>query len=389
MCRGSIYTGDAFGGKSMVLLLMKIFIPAQYDIRDMTKWSGTPWFLTRALKRNGARVDFLREGFLPNFTLNEESIEIAFSPDHDWSSLRAACAGSEVLLTLGSSLLFAVFPSDKYKVLYTDAPLITMVRYYPEFAGLAQSTVDLIREYEERNLAACNRVLFASAWAREEALEAYPLERGKTAVLPFGANILNEPNEAELRRIISGRSRARCKLLFVGQDPERKRLSLAYEVCLELRKRGIEAELHVVGIDGLPDTRFGGRLTSWGFLRKDRPVEYERYIGLLQDCHFMLLPSRAECYGVVLCEAAAYGMPALAAATGGIPSIIDDEKNGRLFSIEAPAADYAGWIAGLWQKWPRYEIAALTAYEEYCRRLNWDGSSRQLLECLPSGIGLV
>jgi glycosyltransferase involved in cell wall biosynthesis len=62
---------------------------------------------------------------------------------------------------------------------------------------------------------------------------------------------------------------------------------------------------------------------------------------LYRSADVFILPTRNDCFGVVLAEANAYGVPAIAARTGGVPTVIADGVNGRLLPPDATGADYA------------------------------------------------
>ena len=62
---------------------------------------------------------------------------------------------------------------------------------------------------------------------------------------------------------------------------------------------------------------------------------------------FFVLPTRFEAYGIVFCEAAAYGVPSLGSRTGGVPTIIDEGVTGYTFDLNANGQAYAQRIMEL------------------------------------------
>jgi glycosyltransferase involved in cell wall biosynthesis len=59
---------------------------------------------------------------------------------------------------------------------------------------------------------------------------------------------------------------------------------------------------------------------------------------LLNGCELLVLPSRAESFGIVVVEAMACRKPVVASAVGGVPEIIDHEVHGILVEPENPVA---------------------------------------------------
>ena len=54
------------------------------------------------------------------------------------------------------------------------------------------------------------------------------------------------------------------------------------------------------------------------------PQNRQRLEQIVSKSHRLLLPTRAECYGIVFCEANAYGLPVFATRVGGIPTIVKE-----------------------------------------------------------------
>jgi glycosyltransferase involved in cell wall biosynthesis len=59
---------------------------------------------------------------------------------------------------------------------------------------------------------------------------------------------------------------------------------------------------------------------------------------LLNGCEVLVLPSRAESFGIVVVEAMTCRKPVVASAVGGVPEIIDHEVHGILVEPENPVA---------------------------------------------------
>ena len=113
-----------------------------------------------------------------------------------------------------------------------------------------------------------------------------------------------------------------------------------------LREKGYDAILHVVGIKELPDYCFDlGYIVNHGFLDKNDTFSYQKYINILGNSHLLLLPTHAECAGIVFCEAAGFGIPSYTFATGGTENYVQNGINGYTLSLSHGAKDFAEQIS--------------------------------------------
>ena len=94
--------------------------------------------------------------------------------------------------------------------------------------------------------------------------------------------------------------------------------------------------------------------------------------------------SKAECYGLVYCEANAYGMPVIGEATGGVPTIIRNDENGLLFPVDTDVALYANTIQKLFTDNSKYREMGCSALKHFQKRLNWDVAGREIKNCLEA-----
>ncbi len=117
-----------------------------------------------------------------------------------------------------------------------------------------------------------------------------------------------------------------------------------------------------------------------GYLSKHTAADLEKLTLLLSQSHFLFVPSRAEAYGIVFCEANAFGLPCLTTYVGGISTIVKDDINGKTFALDASSEMVAAYIINLMQNYSRYEALALSSFNEYQTRLNWNVATKAVKE---------
>lgn len=196
----------------------------------------------------------------------------------------------------------------------------------------------------------------------------------RVTVVPFGANLVSAPTSAEVERVIAARNGSLCSVLFVGLDWERKRGDFAIEVVDAMRRQGVDAHLTVIG--GSPPrgtvppayVRCLGRIATNTWRGQD-VIDAE-----FASADFLLLPSQAECFGIVIAEASAYGVPSVGSRIGGIPEAIRPSENGILMEPAAAAGDYAREMHRLFTDRAEYRRVATSARRDFETRLNWASS---------------
>jgi glycosyltransferase involved in cell wall biosynthesis len=373
---------------------MRLAFVTPYDATNVRSWSGTPYHMARALVNEGVSLEYVgslrtkrgalslgRRGF---HRLKGER----YLFDRDPGVLREYAR--EVKSRLIGLDVDAVFSPGTVPIAYLDTPLpvvtwtdatfAAMVGYYPEFSNLPARSIRDGNSMERAALSRSGAALFCSTWAADSALEYYSAESAKVHVVPFGANLNEIPDWDQVARLIAGRPRNECRLLFIGVDWVRKGGDLALAVASKLKQAGISTRLTVVGCprSSVPDSDL---IDCLGFIDKSSPEGEARLARLLGESHFLCLPSRAECFGVVFCEASAYGLPSVSIRTGGIESVVTDGSNGYLFDepqfVESAAKSIVNCMAD-------YESAyvplAITSREEYSSRLNWRTSTKLLVQ---------
>ncbi len=373
---------------------MNIEYVTTYDATDIHNWSGSGYFIAKALKEQAAEVRYIGNlqadhSFLLNVKkLYYKRIKKSFLPDRDLSIARqyakkaasAIHADTDIIFSPGS-LPIALLESNKPKVFYTDATFAGMLGFYESFSNLSKETIRHGNELEQMALDSCSLAIYSSDWAAKTAIDNYNVDPAKVKVVPFGANILSQRDHQQISAIISGRSETECHLLFMGVDWARKRGELSVAVAQELNRLGLKTTLHVAGIrnlpSGLPDF-----VVNHGFISKSTPSGTEKINQLMSSCHFLILPTKAEAYGLVFCEAGSFGLPSIATNVGGIPSILENDVNGRMFPLSATEKEYATYIFSLFADREKYRRMAFSSFEQYENKLNWKVAGRKLISLL-------
>lgn len=253
----------------------------------------------------------------------------------------------------------------KWPLVYAaDALFETVVGYYSKYAAFGTAMRANGNVVQRELLGRADRVLLASDWAARSAVDFYGLPAHQVSVAPMGANLDSDPGWR------APKTDGPLSLLFVGYDWKRKGGDMVLATWRALRARTGNAELHIVGAQ--PSDAYGLEgVFLHGRLNKSQPQDYARFAELYDRASFFFMPSRQEAYGIVYCEAAAFGRPSIAANTGGVPTIVQDGKTGILLQPDENPDVAADRIMAIWQDVDRYAAMCAAARRAYETTLNW------------------
>lgn len=205
----------------------------------------------------------------------------------------------------------------------------------------------------EHEVIACADLMLAStADERAQLATLYDADTERIELVPPGVdhNIFRRGDRAAARhRLALGDGPV---VLFVGRIQALKGVGLAVRCLAALGDP--TATLIVVGgpsgRDGAAELArvraLADELGVGGQIRWVPPQRHERLADYYRAANVCLVPSRSESFGLVALEAAACGTPVVAAAVGGLRSLIDHEHTGFLVEGRDPA-DYAVPVAKL------------------------------------------
>jgi glycosyltransferase involved in cell wall biosynthesis len=362
-----------------------------FDPKDVRSWSGTGYYMGKTLEDNFNDITYignLQESFKSIFVGKRVFYKYIFHrrylSDRDpillqnyANQIKKRLKNSDVdLIFSPATIPIAKLEISKPIVFWTDATFTRMVDFYPEFSNLCKQSIRCGNEMEKLALQRCSLAIYSSEWAAESAIHYYGIDEAKVKVLPFGANINYDISESEIKNLIENRSSEKCKLLFMGVDWTRKGGDIAIKVAEELNRSGLKTELTIVGCQPPMNKSLPSFIKVLGFVNDN-----ERF-DLFEQSHFLILPTRADCTPIVFCEANAFGVPCITTNVGGIPTVIKDDLNGKMFSIDADVKEYCRYIVDLFQNYQKYKCLSFSSFQEYQSRLNWSIAGKTLKELL-------
>ena len=98
----------------------------------------------------------------------------------------------------------------------------------------------------------------------------------------------------------------------------------------------------------------------------------DKFCKILSESHFLVLPTRFDAFGIVVCEASAYALPSITADVGGVNQAVKNGKNGYMLPDDASANDYAEKIQSVFRDRESYFKLRASSRHEFETRLNWD-----------------
>lgn len=366
------------------------------DPKDKRAWSGTFYYTSQALQHHCGEVIYInpkeeqpteKKAFYKKLRVFVKK-QFAFSPLFSigrkyfvchyriFTAKRFAKTANMRLRNLPLDVIVAAASTSEVAFLETDIPIVlvedatfaVLHNYYPQYTNLPGSISHEMNRLSATAIHKASALIYSSTWAAQSAIEDYGADREKVHVVPMGANIDEAPAK---ERLLLKKESDRCRLLFIGFDWQRKGGAIAFETLLKLEEMGVPTELIVCGCVP-PSSYRHPHMRIIPFLDKNDPVQNAELEQLYLSSHFLLLPTRNDCFGIVFCEANAFGLPVIASATGGTPEVVKDGENGFLLPIAARGDAYAHVIEEIFHDEQRYSRLVESSRAAFDNRLNWN-----------------
>ena len=279
----------------------------------------------------------------------------------------------DLLFVSASSQLIAYLKTDIPLIYMTDATFLQLQGYYPYFSNLATYNVKQGIELDKKAFEHAAHCMLASEWNKNSAINDYGIDPAKISIVPCGANLDKIPAATDLNMQDTGQ----CRLLFLGVEWERKGGEIALKTFRLLKQKGMNPFLHIIGC--LPPHDLSGveNITVIPFLDKNNTEDFQQLQRIFLQTDFLLLPTRAECAGVVFSEASSYAVPSITTDTGGVTTYVKNGINGFALPLTDGAATYAEKISELYADKQAFQHLKLSARKHYEESLNWDQWGRR------------
>jgi glycosyltransferase involved in cell wall biosynthesis len=370
-----------------------------YDATDIRQWSGSGYFVAQCLAEVPIHVEYIgpllnRRSFAAKaaqWCCQHLHHKTHLRGREPWQVKNYAKQVESRLRGMNADIVFspgtipiALLGCKQPIIFWADATFASLLDFYPGYDNLCSHALRDGHAMEKAALEHCALALYSSEWAARSAINFYGTSPSKVRVVPFGANIADSPDERDVARMIQARPKGKCRLLFIGNEWKRKGGDLVLETASRLCRHGVPVELTMIGRGAPQGIHWPEWAHALGYLDKSTQEGAAVIRRELGESHFLLLPSRAECFGVVLAEANAYGVPCVTSDVGGIPTAIKNDTNGHIFSVGSFADEAAAYIESIFSDWARYSELATSARREYDNRLNWRTSSGKIGALLRS-----
>jgi glycosyltransferase involved in cell wall biosynthesis len=362
---------------------MKIGFIAHYNPNDRRAWSGTYSAIIEQLKKNYEvellykKLNFFeKEYFIEQMNwyrwIRKKRLVIDFLKDYSKLTSRKLdrmLKGKQLdlLIAPASNQRFAYSKTNLPIIIVADSTFVGLNEYYPSYSNVQTGNYKEAVELDKKAYHKAKHIILASKWAADSAIKDYNVDPDKITIIPFGANLQHLPDENELK----WEKRDTCRLLFLGVHWQRKGGDIALKAVERLEQLGMKVHLTIIGCVP-PNPVDPEKITVIPFLNKNVPEEEKELFEHLKQSDFFILPTRAECAGIVFCEASAFGLPIVATDTGGVSSYVVENQNGFLLPVTDNGEGYAKKIFEVYNNVERYKELRKSCLLFYKENLTWN-----------------
>ena len=383
---------------------MKVAYVTTYDARSLkgsNEWSGTGYYIAQSLEKQVLSLEYI--GPLSDYVALQAVRKIKsrfykafyaknYQKDADPATLRnyarqitheLAYSKSDIVFSATINPI-AYLECEQPIVFWADGTFANVQNFYPLYSNLPEEVIRDWHRMEQLALERCELAIYSSDWAAKSAVNDYGADPSKVKVVSFGSNTESPFTSDSIQAVIDSRPSDCCNLLFLGVDWIRKGGDVAYQVAKKLNQAGLKTKLTIVGCEPLIEETLPEFVEPLGFISKSTEAGKAKIQKLLMESHFLILPTLADCTPIVFCEANSLGVPCLSTTVGGVPTMVHNDINGRLFDPSADITHYCDYITNLFANYSSYQDLARSAFNEYESRLNWRVAGQKVKDLLKT-----
>lgn len=353
---------------------------------DKHTWSGTPYNIVQQLRRfYDVEVVCLKDSWIDKvYCKAYRAIGRIFGKQNNptFSMYYAKVKGKQASRLLkdkccervffrGSNLAAYARTDAPVRVYFTDACFHQMIDYY--IFNMSRQNIVEGNEVQRRAMQLCNVNVFTSNWAMRDAIDYYHIKEETCHFCHLGASV----DTSEFKK--QKHDARTVNLLFVGIGWERKGGDIAVE-CTRLLNEKDPSRKYILHLAGCkpPYEIKDEHIKLYGFLNRNVPDQAQVLISLREQADLFILPTKAECAGIVFCESSAYGIPSITFDTGGIGDYVVNGENGYRLPIWSTAEDFANKILEILSDVGKLEYMQRKGIEMYAEKMSWDSLGKRL-----------
>lgn len=351
---------------------MKIGFLSSLNPDDINQWSGTLYFIFNTLKKDhqvewiGGDITDKARVYLWNLSgLSIGAFNMEESAEKFGILLSAQIEKEAYDVVIVFEKFFGAYLDTTVPVVFIGDTTFLQFQHY--LTNASETFLKFSEELDRKMLHNADLVIYSSEWAKQSAINDYKLPAEKIAVVEFGANLWDIPTHIPAVDLKD----KECRMLFIGKRWKKKGGDKLYETYKILQSENYPCSLTIIGSTPDEFDRTDANLTIIPYLDKSDPADVERIQSILAAAHILVLPTVFDCYGIVFCEASAYGIPSLASDVGGVHQVVRNGKNGFLMPPDASASEYAEMIKKIYNDKESYLLLRNKSRKEFETRLDW------------------
>ena len=365
---------------------MNIGIISRTDLNNKLFWSGIPSTIYEKFRKEKIKVvkiDNLNQNFRKFYIIKREyfkyfkkekfdetyNIKVSKNYSNQLSSRLKNISNLTHLLTFDMSLV-SFLKTEIPIIVWTDTLYTDYYQNYFKDQKISKSSLDDIKSLEFATVKKCKLILFSSKWSLNNAKQKYKKFKNKFKLLEFGPSLTNEISQKKIKKKIFKRDKNKIKLISLSVDKKRKGVDKQIRLMNYINKQGIKCELTKIGHKSKKDYK-NPNLKFLGFINKNEVLGENKISTYLLNSHFHVLFSKAEAYGISLIEANSRGLPNISFDVGGIPHIIKNKINGKLFKKNEKIEIIGNYIISTFSNVKKYRNLSISSYFEFKKKFNY------------------